>query len=201
MAEVVRAFVAIELGDDAESALAELVSRLSVAQTRAIRPVTPEGIHLTLKFLGNVPLARVDAIATEVSKAVANSRRFDLELGGVGVFPDRSRARVLWVGVGGDVPSLIDLQSDVEGAMSGLGFAKERRPYSPHLTVARVNERASATDRRLAADALFATRFQGGQRIAVTAVVLMQSILGREGAKYRRLAHIPLSGVLRGDMP
>ena len=166
MSEVVRAFVAIELGDDAGSALAVLVSRLREARIRALRPVRPEGIHLTLKFLGNVPRARLDSIATEVSKAVSKSMPFALELGGVGVFPDRSRARVLWVGVGGDVPSLIDLQSEVEKAMSGLGFERERRPYSPHLTVARVNDRASASDRRMAAEALFAARFQAGQRIA-----------------------------------
>ena len=196
MTEVVRAFVAIELGDAAGSALAALVSQLREARIRAIRPVRPEGIHLNLKFLGNVPRSRIDAIATGVSKAVATSRTFALELGGVGVFPDRSRARVLWVGVGGDVPSLIDLQSEVEEAMSGLGFERERRPYSPHFTVARINDRASASDRRMAAEALFSARFPTGQRIAVTAVVFMQSTLGREGASYRRLAHFPLSEIL-----
>lgn len=199
MPDAIRAFVAIELGDDATDALAALVSGLRKARVSALRPVRAEGIHLTLKFLGDVPRARLDAIVTGLSTAAVKSRPFDLELGGVGVFPSRSRARVLWAGVGGDVPSLIDLQSELDKTMYGLGFEMDRRPYTPHLTVARVNDRASARDRRLAAEALFAAGFQAGRRIAVTAVDLMQSTLGREGAVYRRLARFPLSGNLRDD--
>ena len=199
MTDAVRAFVAIELGDDATDALAALVSGLREAGISALRPVRPKSIHLTLKFLGDVPRARLDAIATGLSTAVVKSRPFALELSGVGVFPNRSRARVLWVGGGGDVPSLIDLQSELDKTMHRLGFEMERRPYTPHLTVARVKDRASARDRRLAADALFAAGFQAGRRIAVTAVYLMQSTLGREGAGYRRLARFPLSGNLRDD--
>ena len=199
MTDAVRAFVAIDLGADARDALSALVSGLREAGIGALRPMRPESIHLTLKFLGDVPRAALGPIATGLSKAVANSRAFALELGGAGVFPNRSRARVLWVGVGGDVPSLIDLQSELDNAMSGLGFEMDRRPYVPHLTVARVNDRASARDRRLAADALSAARFQTGQQITVTAVDLIQSTLGREGAVHRRLGRFPLSGNLPDD--
>ena len=195
MAEAVRAFVAIELSDEARRALAGLVDRLREARVRGMRDVRPEGIHLTLKFLGDVPRTQVDVIVAELSKTASQHSPFGLELGSVGVFPNRTRTRVLWVGIGGDLPSLLGLQRGIEDALAGLGFDRDRRPYSPHLTVARVGDLSTAADRRQANDALDAAGFQPGPRIEVRSIVLMQSRLGRDGASYHPLAHIPLDAI------
>ncbi len=199
--DTVRAFLAVELPDEARSALAALVAELDVARLRYMRTVRPESIHLTIKFLGDVPATQTEAITTAVSKGAAACRPFKLELGAVGVYPSPGRARVLWVGLEGDMAQLIDLHGQVEKALASLGFGPEARPYNPHLTVARIGDRASASDRRRAAQVLQGAEFRKGVPLAVGSIVLMRSELGREGARHYPLARIPLRETLRRDTP
>jgi 2'-5' RNA ligase len=195
MTEQVRAFIAIELPHPIKDALAGLVEELRGARVSALRPVAPSGIHLTLKFLGNLPGPKVPLIVEAVSQAVRERRPFTLRLGDVGVFPSRSRTRVLWVGVEDDEGTLLALHERVETALDGMGFARERRKFSPHLTLARVRDRATASERSRAAEALFAARDTGaGLPIEVASVRLMRSILSPQGAVHECLATIPLVG-------
>ena len=195
MKDSVRAFVAIELPDRARTALAELVEQLKRARVRGLRPVSPTGIHLTLKFLGDVPVTQVESIAAEIRRAASGQRSFSVVLDGVGVFPKRGEPRVLWVGLDGDLPALLALHQAVEDSLERLGYARERRDFSPHLTVARIRDGTPSDERRRAREALLsATAFDSGLRIDVDHVSLMQSILLPEGAKYLRLARITLSG-------
>ncbi len=192
MADTVRAFVAIELPEHARRALAELTEVLGATGISTLRPVRPEGIHLTLKFLGNVPAGQVERIAAEVTRAAAPRSSFDLNLEGVGVFPNRRAPRVLWAGVDGDLDALNGLQSDVEDSLEPLGFAHERREFNPHLTVARLGDGASREDRHRAAEVIFEAGF-GPVTLRATSVSLMESVLRPHGAKYRLLAEGPLS--------
>ena len=197
MKESVRAFLAIELPEQAKAALGGLVEKLRMARIRGLRPVNAEGIHLTLKFLGDVPRTQIEPIAAEVARVVKGHRPFTVALSVVGVFPSGASPRVLWVGLKGDLPSLVDLHQSVEGALDGLGFARERRGFSPHLTVARINDRTPLPDRRRAVEVLEAAEsFESGPRIDVGSVSLMRSILLPERARYERLALIPLRGGL-----
>lgn len=192
MTEQVRAFVAIELPPQVRDVLAGLVQELSRARLRGVRLVRPEGVHLTLKFLGDVQVAQVEAIACALARVARAHEPFLLELAGAGVFPERSAPRVLWVGIEGDMEPLRALQRDVEAALETLGFAREERGFKPHLTIGRIKEGASPADRREAERALASAWTSPGVRMEVGSVSLMKSILRPDGAIYERLASVSL---------
>ena len=194
MNERVRAFVAIELPQHAKEALHGLAGQLGQARIRGIRPVGPDGIHLTLKFLGDVAKDQIEAIVDRVTDLVAVHRPFTVELGGVGGFPASEAPRVFWVGVGGDMRPLLALQREIDESLVELGFERERREFRPHLTVARAREMASSADRRNAAHIPAAGWSSSGLPIPVDAVSLIRSILLPDGARYERLARMTLHG-------
>ena len=194
MSKTIRVFVAVELPPKVRNALADLIEKLRDTQIPGLRLVRPEGIHLTLKFLGDVPKSQVESIAAAVSQATQASKAFALELGQPGVFPNRNAPRVLWVGIGGDLSPLLALHLQVENALATLGFAEDRRGFNPHLTVARIRDGTSKADRQKAAEAIFSTRVQPGLRIGVNSISLMQSTLLSGGAVYESLASMPIQG-------
>ena len=199
MTETLRVFVAIELPQHAREALAALVRELGRARVKGLVPVRPHGIHLTLKFLGDVPRAEIEPIVAQVSRVVSGSRGFTLTLDGVGVFPGGAAPRVLWVGVDGDLPPLLEVQRGIEGVLADLGHTREAREFSPHLTVARVRRGTPSVDRRRARDALLSAPWVLGLRIDVASISLMSSELSPDGARYHRLAHMPLAGRSASD--
>lgn len=190
----IRAFVAIELSDDAKRALTALIQSLRGRRIDGLRLVRPEGIHLTLKFLGSIDASRAPRIADALADASARHVPFRLTLTAPGFFPNADRARVLWIGVGGDMGPLRALQIDVDQTLAALGFAAEKRPFNPHLTIARMHASAARADRRRAADALAAYPPPPGIDFSANAVSLMQSELRPGGAVYTRIAQAPLSG-------
>ena len=190
----IRAFIAIELSDDAKRALTALIQSLRGRRIDGLRLVRPEGIHLTLKFLGDIDASRVPRIADALAVVSARHTPFRLTLAEPGFFPNADRARVLWIGVGGDMHQLRQLQRDVDETLAALGFAAEKRPFNPHLTIARMRDSAARADRRRAADAIAAYPLPDGIAISANAVSLMQSELRPGGAVYTRIAHAPLSG-------
>lgn len=192
MTSQVRAFVAIELPAHVRETLAGLAKSLESEKIEGLRTVRPDAIHLTLKFLGDVPASRTAPIEAALRGAVEGQSGFALELSGVGVFPERGAPRVLWVGLAGDLAGLATLHARVEEALESLGFPAERRPFHPHLTVARIRDRAPSADRLQARDALSSADIGRTGPIRVEAVSLMQSILRRQGAEYRKLASVPL---------
>ena len=194
MSGSVRAFVAIELPPVVATYLRGMVARLKEARIAGLRPVRPEGIHLTLKFLGNVPAEQIDSIGASIATAVTDLRPFPLALGAGGVYPGMSRPQVLWVGVEGDLASLGDLHHRVEAALEPLGHPRDGRRFAPHLTVARLGDRTGANDRRRAADTLLSAASPVGTRLTVESVSLMRSRLSSEGARYERLSVASFGG-------
>ena len=197
MSKTIRVFVAVELPPKVRNALADLIEQLKDTQIPGLRLVRPEGIHLTLKFLGDVPKSQVESIVAAVSQAAQASKAFALELGQPGVFPNRNASRVLWVGIGGDLSPLLALHQQVEVALATLGFAEDRRGFNPHLTVARIRDGSSKADRQRAAEAIFSTRVQPGLHIEVDSISLMQSTLLPDGAVYESIASMPIEGRFR----
>lgn len=189
--EQVRSFIAIELAEDIKKQLRRLQDELR-RQTRCpAKWVDPDGIHLTLKFLGNVAEDRLPDISHAMQEAARDVAPFTLEVGETGAFPNLRRARVIWVGVGGDTPQLERLQRNIEGGLEPLGFAAEKRAFSPHLTLARVQDRAAPAEREELGKLLEGTDFKAG-RMAVESVDLMKSQLTRQGAVYSRLCSVLL---------
>lgn len=190
----IRAFVAIEIGDDAKRALSDAIAALRAERIAALRPVRPEGVHLTLKFLGDIAPEIAPRIGQALAEVAARHAPFTLTLGDAGFFPagNAGRARVLWVGIDGDADALRQLQRDVDDALAALGFPRERHPFRPHLTLARLRHRASPPDRRRAAAALANHPLPQAVRSRADAVSLMQSELLPGGARYSRIAHAAL---------
>ncbi len=155
-----------------------------------MRWVRGEGIHLTLKFLGDTPEETVPRISEVLTAAISDIRSHELSLGRIGTFGGK-RPRVLWVDLDGEVEALRSLQEAVEEALSKLGFERERRAFNPHLTLARVRPEASSEMAEPIAAALESVRTPSA-RIAVREVALIQSTLGRGGAVYNRLHTVHL---------
>jgi 2'-5' RNA ligase len=189
----IRSFVAIELPEEAKKGLSRLRRELERDEHRFVKWVEPGGIHLTLKFLGNIPSKRVAEITEAIGKATQGISPFHLEISGIGAFPSAKQVRVFWVGVGGEVDKLSRLQQNVDSALAALGFAKEERPFVPHLTLARIREGASPLERRSFGELVGSAIFEDKYSIEVEAVRLMRSQLTPAGAVYTCLSVARLS--------
>lgn len=132
-----RTFIAIDLDESLKKALEIFAGELKPL-TRSVRWVGASGMHLTLKFLGEIPEADVARFSSALEETASRHLAFTLALEGTGTFPPGGRApRVLWVGAVPAAP-LLALQEDIEGEMAKLGFEREKRPFHPHLTLGRV---------------------------------------------------------------
>ncbi len=192
--ERVRTFVAVCLPPPLLESLTLLQRRLeSRPEASPVRWATPPQLHLTLKFLGNVPRADLDRLGENLTAAVAGLGPFDLRLAGLGCFPHARNPRVVWVGVTGALPQLEDLHRRLENALRGCGdHPEEARPFQPHLTIGRVNARGDEA-RRLG-DLLARERVPELGLWPVREVVLFRSDLGPQGARHTVLASVPLRG-------
>ena len=188
-----RLFVAVTLPAEAREAIARLIHALRAADVSGLRLVNPEGVHLTLKFLGNVDRSLLPALADALDAVGEGAAPFALQLSGVGVFPNPRSPRVLWAGVTGDIASLTALARRVDDACSTLGFPRERRPFSPHLTLARVRESASAHERQHSATIIKDIGLAPTQPFSVQAFHLVRSTLTPSGPIYETVHTIPMA--------
>ena len=191
--QTVRAFIAIELSPDILAQVGRLQDRVRQdLPSGLVRWVQPEGIHLTLKFLGDVDQAALPAIEQALRAACAPHAPFGLRVADMGCFPDPRRPRVVWIGVEDESHSLIALQRDVERAIAPLGFPPDRRGFHPHLTLGRVKERRQAAELEALGAYVARAKVRVGQ-MAVDSVHLMRSELLPGGAVYSALTVVPLS--------
>ncbi len=190
--EQVRSFIAIELPEELKAGLTQLEARLKSGEQPWLKWVDPYSIHLTLKFLGNIVVDKIGEITKAMEEAAQEVSPFRLEVKELGAFPDLKRVQVVWVGLGGEVDKLNKLQQRIESNLSLLGFAIERRPFTPHLTLARLRDWASADERRKLGQLIADTKFGAAYTIKVDAINLVKSQLTREGAIYSRISSIGL---------
>jgi len=183
---MLRTFVAVSVADALKEAVADLIDSLKTAGAD-VKWVKPENLHLTLKFLGDVDEARVDEIARAISIGSEGTESFDISLAGVGAFPSVRRPKVVWVGVDRGKDFLVSLSERVEDRLALLGFEKEKRKFSPHLTIGRLRREGRPGDlpNRLA------VQFDGGE-CRIDRVRLMKSTLTPQGPTYEELRQIIL---------
>jgi len=195
MAKTIRSFVAIELDPELVEGLGRLREQLRGELPQgALRWTRPGGIHLTLKFLGNVPVEETQAIVRALGEACAEIPSLSMEVGGLGCFPNNQRPRVIWVGMEEPTGQLARLQRHVEKALVPLGFEPEKRDFHPHLTLARAARNARPADlRRVGTWVAEAPPIALGT-LEATILSLMRSDLRPDGAVYTRLAELPLGG-------
>jgi len=190
----VRAFIAIEFPQDLQHQLSALSQNLRTAGLSGIRWVPPENIHLTLKFLGEIPPDVLQGFITHLPDLAQTASPFTLRLQGLGVFPGLRHPRVLWVGV--EAPqALFDLQREVETLAHRLGIPPEDRPFTPHITLGRMRPDFSPRDQTLLQTQLQNPALNFHASLNVDRVCLFRSDLLPDGARYTLLLQAPL---LRG---
>jgi len=195
MLAMVRTFVAIELDDAVCAALTQVQERLRHSEGgRAGRWVNPKGIHLTLKFLSDVPTTKLGQVRRAVECACQGAAPFSLTLGGLGCVPNVRRPRVVWVGVRDVAGCLAPLQRAVESELERLGFPREQRGFQPHLTLARIKDGAAIDEITALGKMVAESPLEDLASMTVNAVSVMKSDLRPDGAIYTELYRIPLSG-------
>jgi 2'-5' RNA ligase len=183
--ETIRAFIAIELPETIQQALQKVITRLSV-QTRAVHWVPVPNIHLTLKFLGDSSSSTLALLQKALQAETLQHAPCEFSVEGIGAFPGVRRPRVIWVGVRAPV-ELELLEKGVDHATRRLGFAGEERPFSPHLTLGRVNQRVSPEEILQLGDQLSKLQIGVLGTARVHSVTLFRSDLRPSGAVYSRL--------------
>jgi len=187
-----RLFVAIDIPEEVRSAIGALASKLQIACRKA-RWTRIEGLHVTLKFIGETSAEKTEMIKAALA-AIPARTPFSMNFRGLGFFPNERRPRVLWAGIEAN-SDLSSLAAAVETALEPLGIPHEERPFSPHLTLARFD-----TPRGL--HALHAAIEKAGTvefgSTTAKEFHLYQSVLKRGGAEYTRLATFPFAGTSTG---
>ena len=183
---MIRAFIAVNLAPLIGEEIAKVQAALKDAQGD-IRWTRIEGMHLTLKFLGDIAQAQVEPILTALGNALSNQPSFHVQAHGLGAFPNLRRPKVLWAGLHGD--GLAELQEKVESALVSLDFPREDRGFTPHLTLGRVRslrgwEQVLAVVRKH-------EHLQFGESV-IDHVTMYQSTLRPDGAVYSPLGIVPL---------
>ena len=189
--EQIRSFIAIELPDELKLKLGQLKARLQSGEQSPVKWVDPDSIHLTLKFLGNIASDRIGEITRALEQAARTVPPFRLEVKDLGAFPNLKRVQVVWVGISGQMDKLGQLQQGIESNLAQLGFTPESRPFTPHLTLARLRDRVPLEERQRFGQLIGETTFEAGT-IKVDAISLMRSQLTREGAIYNRISSASL---------
>jgi 2'-5' RNA ligase len=192
--ETIRAFVAVPLPTALLDRLAALQRKLGQQiPPRSVRWTRPEGIHLTLKFLGDTPPEKLPDIKQALAAVARHAPACAFTAEGLGCFPNPRRPRVVWVGVHEPTGRLEALQNAIEEVMNPLGYPPEKRGFSPHLTLGRTGRRASAGDVAQVGEIVVNTTV--GQLAEVTAdrFALIRSVLKPTGAEYTTLQEFLLS--------
>jgi 2'-5' RNA ligase len=188
----IRAFIAIELSEDVKNRLRALQDILKAVDPGCAKWVSPDSIHLTLKFLGNTPVGKLDNIVQVMEKTARDATSFQIEITGLGAFPNLKRVQIVWVGVSGKVEQLLSLQKDLDAGLAKLGFPRENRTFIPHLTLARIRDYVSADGRQALGEAINGSRTAPHSIIGVDSFSLIRSQLTRAGAIYTRLYSVEL---------
>ena len=174
-----RLFVAIELSKRTRSALQGVGVAVSEECT-GVRWIPAERLHLTIKFLGEVPDGDVVKVADAVARTAAGSAPFEMEIAGCGCFPPRGPVRIVWAGIKEESGVLQECVETLESELEELGFARERRRFSPHLTIGRVREDHSGGRLRSADES---HGFDSLEE-SVSSLTLMSSVLSPRGPSY-----------------
>jgi len=176
-----RLFIAIEILEKIKAELMEIVDKLKQAGAD-VKWVRPQGMHITLKFLGEVDENRKDKII-EILKQISEKKSpFTVTFKGLGAFPDLKRPRVVWIGIEKGGEELKGIAKELDVSLGNLGFLREKREFSPHLTLGRVK---SGRNKNALVSALSSHNNFTLPELNVDKINLIQSILKREGAEYK----------------
>lgn len=190
---VLRAFIALELSAEISQRLDQISAELKQrVPLNTVRWVPARNIHLTLIFLGDVSTPNLETLQKTIFMESGNFPPFEISIGGVGAFPSAHRPRVIWVGV--TAPEILNiLQQSIETGVSQLGYPRDERPFSPHLTLGRLTRNATPADLQRVGEVLRGYNIGFLGTVQVQAVHLFRSELSPTGARYTRMFSAPLN--------
>jgi 2'-5' RNA ligase len=189
---LIRSFIAVELPQELKKELAELEAKLKKNCPPVVKWVDPKSIHITLKFLGAISEDRINKLMLTIEKAAQSIPPFRLEVRDTGAFPNLEHVQVIWVGVKGELEIIAQLQKRIEINTEQLGFPRESRPFSPHLTLGRVRDNAGLNDRLRIGKLLADTHFIALHNVDVKTLNLIKSQLTAAGPIYTRIGSVQL---------
>jgi 2'-5' RNA ligase len=191
----IRSFIAIDFSTEVLRNIEQVSDQLRKRiGDRAVRWVLAGNLHLTLKFLGNVPASQMEALAQALKAAAAGQCGFDVEVEKLGAFPKISQPRVIWVGMK-ESNELLVLYQRVEDQMARLEYAREQRPFRGHLTLGRVSDRCSKQELYVITEVLRDVQVASLGKSRVEAVYIYRSDLRPGGSVYTRLYTVDLEDV------
>ena len=185
-----RCFISIPISKENKEKIKEIQNKLQELHVH-VSWTRPESLHLTLKFLGNIEGEMVEAIKGHLDRIVPEFPPFDVYLRGTGVFPDKKRPRIIWIGIKEDGQILSNLYRRIEEAMVKLGFPREGRGFTPHITIGRIRSKEGMG--KLIEYVQKEKDIDLGE-FRITRVQLMKSQLNPKGAVYTELYSVSLKG-------
>ncbi|MHC4660446.1 MAG: RNA 2',3'-cyclic phosphodiesterase [Planctomycetota bacterium] len=184
----VRTFTAVAFPEELRKDLADIGTNV-FAGLKGVRWVKEKALHLTLKFLGDVPMDDTAAISDAIRGVISGIEPFEIKVGGSGAFPSKSRPRIIWVGVSEETGRLEKLFNAIDKAMVSFGIAREKKRYHPHVTIGRVKGRLDSERFMPGMDELNEIDYG---TLEVNGVTFFMSDLTPQGPVYTTLATIPL---------
>ncbi|MEK6321729.1 MAG: RNA 2',3'-cyclic phosphodiesterase [Acidobacteriota bacterium] len=188
MRNVVRTFISIEISESIKERISQLQKTLREIEAQ-VSWTKPSNIHLTLKFLGDVEETRIERVRKAVERAATGISPFEVQVSGAGCFPSPRNPRVLWVSFSHVSENLKQLYAHIEDELAREGFSREKRKFSPHLTIGRIRAPRNAAH---VAEALIASGFDP-ETFKATEVIVMRSDLKPTGSIYTPQAVISFS--------
>lgn len=182
--EMWRLFIAVPLPSGVREVIGEIEEKLKT-HGWPVKWVDPDLAHITLKFLGDTQTDLTPAIERELGVVAARHGGTEAAVGKVGAFPSTNRARVIWLGLDGDLSPLTELAQDIDGVMSGIGFSPDDQPFRPHITLGRLRQgKPAPSDLAEIIEKLDIPRIG----VPLDRVQLVRNVLGQAGPTYTALA-------------
>jgi 2'-5' RNA ligase len=189
---LIRAFIAVQLPEGLKIELADLETQLKKNSPPVIKWVDPNSIHITLKFLGEISPDSIEELMLAIEESARGIQPFQLEVRELGAFPGLDRTQILWVGIKGAMEKIAELQKRIEANTAQLGFPRENRPFTPHLTLGRVRDGARPNELQRIGKLLSEINFSTLHHVDVQAIDLMKSRLTPTGAIYTCIGSVKL---------
>lgn len=190
---LLRVFIAIELPQPLQVAIEKQTVRLrQTLGDEIVRWVPTKNMHLTLKFIGNIASSHLDFLKQLLTRTADLHPQFDLQIGGIGSFPNSKRPRILWAGIHAPA-DLASMQRNIEAGASRLGYEKEERAFSPHLTIARVRQNIDPADLQKIRYVVDGIQIGNIGSARIDFIHLYKSELQTSGSIYTKLFSAPLN--------
>jgi 2'-5' RNA ligase len=184
MSKTIRAFIAVDLNPTIKRTIEDIQNHLKKSDC-AVKWVRPENIHLTLKFLGDVNIKKINSLIQTLADLFCNTKPIETQLTQLGAFPNIKRPRVLWVGLKDDKQNIVQLARSLEENLGKIGFQKDQKPFSPHITIGRL---PAPKNIQALTQAISSYTLPPAQAQTVQQVILYKSTLTSQYPIYKKLA-------------